>query len=88
MACQPSTKIFKMSPVISIESVSDLWAHVTQEEGLIHRVLGPFGISRRHLMTPIIPRSGVVAEFGPENLGYCRVLGEVRMTPICLILRE
>lgn len=57
---QPTTEILEVSPVISVEAISHLRAHVTQQKCLIHRFLTPFGIGRRDLVPPIIARPEIV----------------------------
>lgn len=36
---EPAAEIFKMSPVVTVETVTDLGCHVGQEERLVHRIL-------------------------------------------------
>lgn len=82
---QPATEILEMRPVISVEAISHLRAHVTEEERLIHRFLTPFGISCRDLVAPVIARPEIVQELCSEVRRNGSIFYEYRVPAISVV---
>ena len=68
---EASAKVLKMSPVVAVEPLANLGAHVAQEESLIHSRLGPFRICCRDLVATIVAAAVIVfqisSEFGRDS---------------------
>ena len=56
-----------MSPVVSIETIADLRAHIGEEESFVHGRLTPFGIRRWHLVATVVAGAHIVGEFCAEH---------------------
>lgn len=77
MVRESPTEIFKMRPVIPVEALADLRAHVGKKECLIHSILTPFGVGGGDLVSPIVARAKVIEEFSAELFGDAFVFHEV-----------
>ncbi|CAD6506561.1 BgTH12-07788 [Blumeria graminis f. sp. triticale] len=71
---QASAKVLEVGPIIAIEALADLRAHVAEVEGIVHGWLGPLGVGRRHLVTAVVARARVVTQLAAELLRHIFVL--------------
>lgn len=74
--CEPAAKVFEMRPVVAVEAVADLWAHVAQRKRVIHGFLTPLGIGSRDLVPSVIAGAEVVLELCAEHFWDCNVFDE------------
>ena len=51
---EPAAEIFEVRPVVSVEAVSYLRAHVAEQEGLVQSCLTPFCVCGGDLVAPIV----------------------------------
>ena len=73
---QSTAEILKVRPVISVEALPDLRAHIRQVESVVHGVLAPFRVCGGHLVSSIVAAAEIVFQLAPELLGYGRVFEE------------
>ncbi len=85
MVCQSSTKVLQVRPVVPVEAVADLRAHIGEEKSLIQGVLAPFGVGSGDLMPAVIARAKIVMESSAELLRYSFVLYKTRMASIGIV---
>lgn len=69
MLGQAAAEIFKVRPVVTVEAVANLRAHVCEKKGFVHSWLGPFGVCCGYLVPAVVSGTEVVTEFGAEFLG-------------------
>lgn len=58
--CKPTAKVLEMRPIVAIESISDLRAHVAQRKCIVHSFLAPLRIRSWHLVPAIVSAAEVV----------------------------
>lgn len=63
---EAAAEIFKVRPVVAVEALADLGAHVGQVKGLVHGLLGPLGVGGGDLVAPVVAAAVVVLEAGAE----------------------
>ena len=85
---EPAAKILEMRPVIPIEAIADLRAHIGQQEGLVESLLAPFRVGGRHLVAAIVAGSRVVLQLGSELGGHAFVFDKVAVLAIGVVGRE
>lgn len=61
-----STEFLNVGPVVAVESLAYLGAHVGENEGGIHGFLAPFRVGGWDLVAAVVAAAGVVGEFGAE----------------------
>lgn len=86
--CQAPTEVLEMCPVVPVEALADLRAHVGQEEGLVQCLLAPFGVRRGYLVAPVVAGAKIIFELRAELFRYRRVLDEDGVPPVSIRLRE
>ena len=82
---ETSTEVFQVCPVISVESIPDLGAHVGQKKSLVHGFLAPLCVCRGHLVASVISTSEVVQQFRSELGGYRFVFDKTGMSSVARI---
>lgn len=85
MVRQSSTEVFKVRPIIPIEAIANLGAHVGEKKCLIHGILTPLGIGCRDLVSPVITRAKVIVQFGTELLGDAFIFDKGRVASIAVV---
>ena len=65
-----------MRPVVPVEALAHLRAHICEEEGVIERLLAPFCVRRGYLVPAVVAGAEVVLEFSAEFLRYGRVFNK------------
>lgn len=85
---QTTAEVLKVSPVISVEALADLRAHVAQGKRIVHGLLRPFGIGSRHLVASIIAATEVVLELSTELFWNGLVLNKDRVLAVCVTILE
>lgn len=73
---QTAAEVLKVRPVVAVEALADLRAHVAEVESLVHGALRPLCVGGGHLMPSIIAAAEVVLEQGAELLRHASVLEE------------
>ncbi|PNY23647.1 hypothetical protein TCAP_06417 [Tolypocladium capitatum] len=73
---EAAAKVLKVRPVIAVEALADLGAHVGEVKGLIHGFLGPFGVGGGDLVAAVVAAAEVVLELAAELGGHGVVLDE------------
>lgn len=58
--CEAAAEIFKVCPVVAVESLADLGTHVCEVESIVHSLLRPFRVRGGDLMSPIISGAEVI----------------------------
>lgn len=79
---EAAAEILEMRPVVAVEAVAHLRAHVAQQERLVQRVLAPSRVLGGHLVAPVVAGAEVVRQLGAEFRGYAFVFDEVRVFPV------
>ena len=74
-----------MRPVIAIEPVADLWAHIAQQKRLVERVLAPFRVGGGDLVASVVARAEVVVQFGAKFGGDGGVFDEDGVFPVGVV---
>lgn len=69
-------EIFKVRPVVAVEALADLRAHVGEVEGIVHGLLAPFRVGGGYLVASVVAGSEIVFELAAELFRDCRVLEE------------
>ncbi len=87
-ARETTAKVLKVSPVISVEALADLGAHVAQCKGVIHGLLRPLGIGSGHLVTSVVATAEVVLELRAELFWNTLVLDKDRVLAVCVAVLE
>src|SRR2546421_7401447 len=77
--CQASTEILKVRPIIAVETVSNLRAHVCEVECRIHRFLREFGVGCRNLVATIIAGTKIVHQLRSKLLRHREVFHKGRV---------
>jgi len=85
---EPSAKVLKVCPIVAVEAVADLGAHVAQGKGIVHGLLAPLGICRGDLVAAVIARAEVVFELGAELLGDADIFDEDTVFAVGVAVRE
>src|SRR5271155_487560 len=57
-----AAELLEMRPVISVETVSDLWTYVCQNERRVHGFLRPFRVRSRDLMAAVVTGASIIGE--------------------------
>lgn len=86
--CQAAAEVLEVCPVIAVEALADLWAHVGEVEGLVHSLLGPLAVRSRDLMAAIIAAAEVILQQSAELLRHGIVLEEGAVLAIAVPLGE
>lgn len=79
---EPTAEVLEMCPVVSVEALANLGAHVGQEKGLVHGFLAPFRISGRDLVTAVISGAEVVLQLASKLLWDSWIFHEDRVFPV------
>lgn len=85
---EPAAEVLKMRPVIPVEAIADLRAHVGQQEGLVESLLAPFRVGGWHLVAAIVAGARVVLQLGSELRGHALVFDKVAVLAVGVIGRE
>jgi hypothetical protein len=81
---QATAEILKVRPVVTVETIANLGAHVCKVESVVHGLLGPLAISGRDLVTTIKATSVVVLQPSTELLRDRVILDKVAVLSITL----
>ncbi|OSS48395.1 hypothetical protein B5807_07787 [Epicoccum nigrum] len=73
---QAPAEVLEVRPVVAVEAVADLWAHVAQRKGIVHGLLAPLCVGSRHLVPTVVAAAEVVLELCAELLRDCDVFYE------------
>lgn len=73
---QTTAEVLKVRPVVAVEALANLRAHVAEVERLVHGGLRPLCVCGGHLVSSIIAAAEVVLEQGAELGGHAVVLEE------------
>lgn len=73
---QTAAEVLKVRPVVAVETLADLGAHVREEEGVVHGFLAPFCVGCGDLVAAVVAGTQVVLKAGTELLRDGRVLNE------------
>lgn len=57
---QVPAELLEMRPVVTVEALSDLRAHVRQGESAVHGGLGPFGVGGGNLVATVVAGAEIV----------------------------
>lgn len=79
---ESAAKVLKVGPVVAVEALADLRAHVGEVEGLVHGGLGPLGVGGGHLMAAVVAAAVVVLESSAELGGDAIVLDKVAVLAV------
>ena len=85
---EPAAKVLKMRPIIPVEAIADLWAHVGQQEGLVEGFLAPFRVGGWHLVAAIVAGARVVLQLGSELGRHAFVFDKVAVLAVGVVGRE
>jgi hypothetical protein len=85
---EATAEVLEVRPVVAVEALADLRAHVGQVKGVIERLLAPFGIRRGYLMATVVAGPQIVLQLRPELLRHGEVLGEDRVPPVAVGVRQ
>lgn len=88
MVGETAAEVFQMGPVVAVEAVAHLRAHVAQQEGLVHGLLAPFRVRGGHLVAAVVAGAEVVVQFGAEGGGDVAVFDEDGVAPVAVSDRE
>lgn len=88
LARQIAAEVLKVRPVVAVETLPDLRAHVCQCERVVHGLLAPFRVRSWHLVAAIVAGAEVVLDLGPEHGRDGLVLEEVAVFPVAVLQRE
>ena len=77
-----------MSPVVTVEPVTDLWGDICEVEGGIHGFLGPFCVCGWDVVAPVVAGAEIVFEVGAEFLGDGGVFDEGAAFAVAFALGE
>lgn len=73
---QAAAEVLKVRPVVAVEALADLRAHVAEVKGLVHGALRPLCVGGGHLVASVVAAAEVVLEQGAELLRHAGVLEE------------
>lgn len=82
---EPPTEIFKMRPVVPVETVALLRTHVAKRERRVHGLLAPFCIRGRDLVPAVVATAEIVFEFCAKFLGDAAVFSEEGMSSVAVL---
>lgn len=85
---QTAAKVLEVGPVVPVEALADLGAHVAQVEGLVHGLLAPLAVGGGDLVAPVEARAEVVLQLGAELVGHALVLQEGRVLAVAVAAGE
>lgn len=85
---QAPAKVLKVRPVVAVEALTDLGAHVGQVKRLVHGGLRPLCVRRGDLVAPVVATAVVVLEQGAELCGHARVLEELAVLAVAVPLGQ
>lgn len=85
---QAAAELLKVRPVVAVEAVADLRAHVGQGEGRVHGLLRPLGVRGGHLVAAVVARAEVVGQLGAEEGRDGCVLEEVAVLAVGVVQGE
>lgn len=85
---QVAAEVLKVRPVVAVEAVADLRAHVGQGEGRVHGLLRPLGVRGGHLVAPVVAGAEVVGQLGAEEGRDVVVFEEVAVLAVGVIHGE
>lgn len=80
-----AAEILEMSPIIPVESLADLWAHIAERERGVHCVLTPFSVCGRNLVTSIVARTEVVGQFTAKHGRDCGIFNKDTVFAVCVL---
>lgn len=85
---KPAAKVLKVRPVIPVETLADLGAHVAQKKGLVHGRLAPFAVGGGDLMPTVVAATEVVLQVGTELVGDGGILDKDGVLAVAVALGE
>lgn len=85
---QTAAEIFEMCPVVAVEALADLRAHVGQVKRLVHGLLRPLGVGGRHLVSAVVPAAVVVLEPRAEFRRHTVIFEKVAVLAVGVAARE
>ncbi len=83
-----AAELFQVRPVVAVEPLADLRAHVGQDKGAVHGFLAPLGVGGGDLVAAVVAAAGVVGEFGAEDGREGRVFVEGGEAPRAVVEEE
>lgn len=83
-----AAKVLEMRPVVAVEAIAYLWAHVAQRKSIIHGLLTPLCVCRGHLVASVIAAAEVVLELCAEHLWDGDVFHKDTVFPVCIVVCE
>lgn len=84
VAREAAAEVFKVRPVVAVEALADLRAHVAEEEGLVHGGLGELCVGGGRLVAPVVAGAEVVFEQGAEERGEGLVFEEFAVAAVAV----
>jgi hypothetical protein len=85
---EAAAKVLKVRPVVAVEALTDLGAHVGQVKGVVHGGLGPLAVGGGDLVAAVVARPKVVFELGAELVGHAVVLDKVAVLAVAVALGQ
>lgn len=85
---QTAAKVLEMRPVVPVEPLADLGAHVAEEKRLVHGGLAPFAVGGGDLVAAIVAAAKVVLEMGAELVGHGGVFDKDGVFAVAVALGE
>ncbi len=82
---QSPAEVLEMGPVIPVEALAHLGAHIGEEKSVVQSILTPFGIGSRDLVPAVIAGAEIIVKLGAELLRNCFILDEDRVTSISVV---
>lgn len=67
MFCEVAAEFLEVGPIVAVEPLADLRAHVGKDKGAVHGFLTPFGVCGGDLVAAVVAAAGVVREFCAED---------------------
>lgn len=75
----------EVRPVIAVEALANLGAHVAQRKSVVHSLLRPFRVCSRNLVASVIAGAEVVCQLGAEHSRDVRILGECAVLAVGIV---
>ncbi|KAB8616633.1 hypothetical protein FH972_025968 [Carpinus fangiana] len=85
---EAAAEVLKVGPVVAVEAVADLRAHVAERKGRVHGRLAPLGVGGGHLVAAVVAGAEVVVQLCAELLGQRGVLEEDGVLAVCVGVGE
>lgn len=85
---EAAAKVLKVRPVVAVETLANLGAHVAEVKRLIHGALRPLCVGSGHLVAAVVAAAVVVLEARAKLGGHAVVLDKVAVLAVAVAQRQ